>query len=40
MNIMDRKGTAKLNELLAIEETVQKQWEEAKVFEVNADDQK
>jgi leucyl-tRNA synthetase len=31
-----RKGTAKLRELLEIEQQVQKKWETEKVFEIDA----
>lgn len=33
---MERKSTAKLDELLQIEREVQRQWEEKKLFEVDA----
>ena len=31
-----RKGTAKLNELLDIEQKVQERWEQEKIFEIDA----
>ena len=34
--IINRKGTAKLNELLDIQVSMQKKWEDEKAFEIDA----
>lgn len=36
MDVLERKSTAKLTELLQIEQRVQKKWEEEKIFEEDA----
>lgn len=36
MAVLERKSTAKLTELLQIEQKVQKKWEEEKIFEEDA----
>ena len=33
---VNRKGTAKLNELLDIQEAIQKRWQDEKIFEIDA----
>ena len=35
-NMTQRKGTAKLDNLLELEKAIQKRWEENKVFEIDA----
>lgn len=36
MAVLERKSTAKLTELLQIEQKVQRKWEEEKIFEEDA----
>lgn len=36
MDVLERKSTAKLTELLQIEQKVQKKWEDEKIFEEDA----